>query len=391
MPSRRHQRSPPRQGRNATTEPSWLEVEPEREHDSQRSFLVVPPVLMRRQHFVDPRTSETKEVLRPAGRQGVDSILASSRPTRSGGLPLQRVLSSSQDFYACIDSSSSYWESQLSSEDAAVIRMTGTSYGNLTYNGDTVSHPSMYMAPAWWSESASTSLEDASSFTAVTHEGPSAHDSGDGGNEESPAPARSVWQSCLPAVGLMILTSLLLGTAVTTVLPDERHTAGAGRATFRSAHNHGALEGDSGLVVGAGKSSFESAPAVRVRRRGERRSHNLRRASMTKPVDATSPPANIKTNSVDCQEPFHTYCTGSNAEYFYSSLADTCMLASENLVQLCNRGRNKFSSKRRCETRCVLAEPPHHNCLEKPLFAACRRQDHLVTIHILGYMKGQHE
>ncbi|KAL3191396.1 hypothetical protein MRX96_059923 [Rhipicephalus microplus] len=133
MPSRCHQRSPPRQRRTTTIEPSWLEVEPERGNPSQRSFLVVPPVPMQRQRFVDPRSSETKEVLSPAGRRGVIGVPVSSWPNGSRGFPPQRVLSSSQDFHAGIDSSSSYWESQFSSEDAAAVRRTGASHGNLTY------------------------------------------------------------------------------------------------------------------------------------------------------------------------------------------------------------------------------------------------------------------
>ncbi|KAH8022279.1 hypothetical protein HPB51_023166 [Rhipicephalus microplus] len=275
------------------------------------------------------------------------------------------------------------------------------------------------MAPAWWSESASASLEDPSSFTAVTRQDPSGHNGGDRGSEELPAPARSAWQSCLPAVVLMILTSLLLGTAVTTVLrmndilpapADETqvtpHTTGDAsgpseveammtprrfflqptiaavrpRATFRRAHHKAGLEMDSGREVKTGRSSFESAPAVHARRRGIHRSHLVRRASMTKPENATSPPSNTKTAVPGCQEPSHTYCTGSEPEYFYSSLADACVLASENPVQLCNRGRNKFSSLNRCEMHCVRAEQPHLDCLEKPQFTACKRQDCLVTI-----------
>lgn len=132
---------------------------------------------------------------------------------------------------------------------------------------------------------------------------------------------------------------------------------------------------DSGREVKTGKSSFESAPAVHARRRGKHRSHVVRRASRTKPENATSPPSNTKTAVPGCQEPSHTYCTGSDPEYFYSSLADACVLASENPVQLCNRGRNKFSSLNRCEMHCVRAEQPHLDCLEKPQFTACKSDD----------------
>ncbi|KAH6928889.1 hypothetical protein HPB50_020697 [Hyalomma asiaticum] len=115
--------------------------------------------------------------------------------------------------------------------------------------------------------------------------------------------------------------------------------------------------------------SFEGVPAVLGSRPSERDSH-LRRADEPLPENVTPSAPKIRTIPHACREISFTYCSGSTPEFFYSSFTDGCMLASENLVQLCNRGRNKFTSKRRCKMSCLSAEEPDPNCLEKPLFSA---------------------
>ncbi|KAL1478439.1 hypothetical protein MTO96_016277 [Rhipicephalus appendiculatus] len=78
----------------------------------------------------------------------------------------------------------------------------------------------------------------------------------------------------------------------------------------------------------------------------------------------------------ECGAVFYTYCRKSRREFLYRASLNACLAAADDRpAQLCNRGTNRFSSWRDCETRCVLAEPPHEACVDKTLLLGCRRQD----------------
>ncbi|XP_049272514.1 mucin-5AC [Rhipicephalus sanguineus] len=78
----------------------------------------------------------------------------------------------------------------------------------------------------------------------------------------------------------------------------------------------------------------------------------------------------------ECGAVFYTHCHKPRREFLYRASLNACLAAADDRpAQLCNRGTNRFSSWRDCETRCVLAEPPHEACVDKTLLLGCRRQD----------------
>ncbi|XP_037578895.1 uncharacterized protein LOC119461607 [Dermacentor silvarum] len=78
----------------------------------------------------------------------------------------------------------------------------------------------------------------------------------------------------------------------------------------------------------------------------------------------------------ECGAVFYTHCRKPRREFLYRASLNACLAtADDRPAQLCNRGTNRFTSWRECESSCVLTEPPLEACLDKTLLLGCRRQD----------------
>ncbi|KAL1478431.1 hypothetical protein MTO96_016270 [Rhipicephalus appendiculatus] len=83
------------------------------------------------------------------------------------------------------------------------------------------------------------------------------------------------------------------------------------------------------------------------------------------------------TSRPECGAVFYKYCPEPKREFFYQASQNACVdsAVGDRPAQLCNRGTNRFASRRECLESCVLTEAPHEPCFNDTLFMECRRQD----------------
>ncbi|KAL3191383.1 hypothetical protein MRX96_059910 [Rhipicephalus microplus] len=89
------------------------------------------------------------------------------------------------------------------------------------------------------------------------------------------------------------------------------------------------------------------------------------------------PPFRSATRKPECGAVFYKYCLEPKHEFFYQASLNACVdsAAGDRPTQLCNRGPNRFASRRECEASCVQMKQPHEPCLDSTLFTECRRRD----------------
>ncbi|KAL3191388.1 hypothetical protein MRX96_059915 [Rhipicephalus microplus] len=87
------------------------------------------------------------------------------------------------------------------------------------------------------------------------------------------------------------------------------------------------------------------------------------------------PPFRSATSKPECGAVFYKYCLEPKHEFFYQASLNACVdsAAGYRPTQLCNRGANRFASRRECEASCVQMKQPHEPCLDGTLFTECRR------------------
>lgn len=81
-----------------------------------------------------------------------------------------------------------------------------------------------------------------------------------------------------------------------------------------------------------------------------------------------------------CQTaPVFTFCSSSAIEYFYDHARNACLTSTPNKLGVCNRGPNRFSSKKNCWRRCIDGRTTGPECRLEAVFGECHARDLVRT------------
>ncbi|KAH6940399.1 hypothetical protein HPB50_027549 [Hyalomma asiaticum] len=69
-----------------------------------------------------------------------------------------------------------------------------------------------------------------------------------------------------------------------------------------------------------------------------------------------------------------SFCSESKGGAYFDPMLASCLPASAQLVYVCNRSPNRFSSLRDCRRSCVEATRPHRRCMATPEFSHCDKE-----------------
>ncbi|XP_075536586.1 uncharacterized protein LOC142571827 [Dermacentor variabilis] len=69
-----------------------------------------------------------------------------------------------------------------------------------------------------------------------------------------------------------------------------------------------------------------------------------------------------------------SFCSERKGGAYFDPTLASCLPVSAEIVYVCNRSPNRFSSLHECRRRCVEAARPHRRCMATPEFSHCSRE-----------------
>ncbi|KAH7938064.1 hypothetical protein HPB49_019617 [Dermacentor silvarum] len=81
-----------------------------------------------------------------------------------------------------------------------------------------------------------------------------------------------------------------------------------------------------------------------------------------------------------CGSSAFALCPAGHSEYYYSGSVNACVPITADMVGLCARGRNRFSSMETCRRKCTDGENiTAPECYQRAIFEECQRRDVVKT------------